>query len=420
MRIGMILDVGSDLADDLRVNKEASALCGAGFDVALLAGHHGSEHPPEETLDYGLKVSWRPVPAPALGRRLMLALSWMLRPWSYYRQWAGVIADFVERARPDVLHVHDLPIVPTALAVARDRGIAVVADLHENMPAAQVVCMRAWPIWHRARFHLTREYRRWRHMERTVLRQCARIIAVVPEGTRRIIDDYGVPADRVFVVSNTEDETTYDPGPPDADILGRYRDCWMATYVGGMGAHRGTDTAIRAAAIAGRRIERFKLVIVGVNPAAKGALSRLVGESGAGSDVELVDRVPRELLSSYIAASDACLVPHNDFEHTQTTVPHKLFHYMMTGKPVVVSSCAPLKRIVEATRSGLVFRANDPADLARCLVELHENKDGCAEAFGRNGREAALGPFAWCNDAATLVEMYRRLEAETRGPPGRR
>ena len=280
------------------------------------------------------------------------------------------------------------------------------------MPAAQLVYMRSWPLRSRARFYLTLEYRRWRRMERRTLRQCARIIAVVPEATERITVDYGIRPDRVFVVSNTEDETTYDPPRPDAKILDRYRHWWAASYVGGMGPHRGIDTAIRAAAIASKQIERFKLVIVGVAAAARKHLARLVADAGAAAEVDLIDWVPRETLSSYIAASKACLVPHNNFEHTQTTVPHKLFQYMMMGKPVVVSSCAPLKRIVEAAQAGLVFEADDPADLARCLVALHENENGCAQTYGRNGRQAALGPFAWRNDAKVLVDMYRGLQAE--------
>ena len=49
--------------------------------------------------------------------------------------------------------------------------------------------------------------------------------------------------------------------------------------------------------------------------------------------------------------------PHEDFEHTQTTVPHKLFQYMMGRKTVLVSDCAPLKRIIGDNEAGYVFKA---------------------------------------------------------------
>ena len=77
-------------------------------------------------------------------------------------------------------------------------------------------------------------------------------------------------------------------------------------------------------------------------------------------------------------------------------------------KPVIVSSCKPLKRIVEETQAGLVFKANDPSDLARCLECLYKNGDGI-EKFGENGRRAALGPYSWKNDSARLLKLYYNL-----------
>lgn len=89
-----------------------------------------------------------------------------------------------------------------------------------------------------------------------------------PEASRRLVEDYGIPPEAIAVVSNTEDETTFDLGQGHADILARYRDVWVASYIGGIGPHRGIDTAIAAAAIAGQEIPSFRLVIVGVRGAA--------------------------------------------------------------------------------------------------------------------------------------------------------
>ncbi len=111
---------------------------------------------------------------------------------------------------------------------------------------------------------------------------------------------------------------------------------------------------------------------------------------------------------SYIAASSACLVPYSASEHTHTTVPHKLFQYMLAGKPVVVSDVRPLKRIIEETQAGLVFKADDPTSLAEALIALHKTP-GLTERLGANGHRAAVGPYAWRHDARRLVEVYRSL-----------
>ena len=418
MRIGMILDVPTGFPTDIRVAKEARALCEAGFEVALLARKSRPDQPMTETTDFGLQIRRAKVVDPGPVRAALRSVKTLCRPWFHFAEWAGPIRDFIEDFRPDVLHAHDLTIVPTVLDVNEPFGLPVVADLHENMPATRTAYMRSWPFWHRMRFHLSREYPRWRWMERKALARCARVIVVVPEASVRLTEDYGLPADRIVVVSNTEDETTFNLDPPDEAILARYRDCWAALYIGGIGAHRGIDTAIAAAPLAARKIDRFRLVIVGIRGREKGQLLKLLRRYGAEDCVQLVEWVPFSEVNSHVAAARVGLVPHNDFEHTQTTVPHKLFQYMLMGKPVIVSDCAPLQRIVRDADAGLVFRAGDPASLAECLVRLHDDEAQLVERFSRNGRAAAIGPYAWRNDARRLLEIYQRL-AET-GPASTR
>lgn len=99
--------------------------------------------------------------------------------------------------------------------------------------------------------------------------------------------------------------------------------------------------------------------------------------------------------------SDVCLVPHNKNSHTDTTIPHKLFQYMLEGKPVVVSSCKPLKRVVEETDSGLVSEAGKKKDLADKIIDLYNNENLRRE-LGENGKKAAQGRYNWQKETGSL------------------
>ena len=101
-------------------------------------------------------------------------------------------------------------------------------------------------------------------------------------------------------------------------------------------------------------------------------------------------------MPSYIAASAVCLVPHLANPHTEATIPHKLFQYMLMGKPVVVSSCRPLRRIVEETGAGLVYASGDSADLAKTVVQLRD--PNLCRQLGAAGRRAASGRYSWPDD----------------------
>jgi glycosyltransferase involved in cell wall biosynthesis len=404
-RIGMILDVERGFPPDIRVEKEARALIKAGFEVSLLAQKADSSQAVYEKLNYGLEVFRTEIQSQQdLFHKILTKVSLVKEDW------LSVIDNFVKEVRPDVLHAHDFTIVPTALEIARKCNLPLVADLHENMPAAIVAYRSNLEPLRKFRASILDNYYLWRWREKLALRKCFRIIVVVPEAAERILNNYDIPREKVCIVSNTEDETTFSVSDLDEKIIQDYKGIWAALYIGGIGPHRGIDTAIRSAAIAGKNIPNFKLLVVGIQGAGQRQQVIQIAEKTNTTDyLELVDWVPANKVNSYIAASKVCLVPHNDFEHTNTTAPHKLFQYMIMKKPVIVSSCKPLKRIVEDTGSGLVFNANNSESLADCLIKLYEDGNEIAEKYGENGHRAVLGKYSWKNDSGRLVKMYKDL-----------
>jgi len=104
-----------------------------------------------------------------------------------------------------------------------------------------------------------------------------------------------------------------------------------------------------------------------------------------------------------------CIIPHVSNEHTETTIPHKLFQYMYMRKPVVVSDCRPLQRIVMETNSGAVFKSGDEFDFARVILQLFEN-DLLRKQMGENGNRAVIGKYNWENSSRSLIGLYSNLE----------
>ena len=116
-------------------------------------------------------------------------------------------------------------------------------------------------------------------------------------------------------------------------------------------------------------------------------------------------------MKSYLEVTNVGLIPHKSTPHTETTIPHKLFQYMLFGKPVVVSDCASMKRIVEETGSGLVFKAGNPEDLAEKIVSLYNSHD-LFRRCGANGKaSSAYGKYSWKHqDKKSLVDIYSDLQ----------
>jgi glycosyltransferase involved in cell wall biosynthesis len=118
---------------------------------------------------------------------------------------------------------------------------------------------------------------------------------------------------------------------------------------------------------------------------------------------------PQEKIPSYIIASSIGLIPHLKTAHTDNTIPHKLFHYMLMNKPVVAANCNPIERILSESNAGLIYRSNNEKDLADKIIQLYKNNSLRIE-MGENGRKAVLEKYNWSITIKNLTNLYKNIE----------
>ncbi|PSP39510.1 glycosyltransferase WbuB [Halobacteriales archaeon QH_7_65_31] len=394
MRVGMLLR--GTYPDDIRVRKEAAALQEAGHEVYLLCLAGEGVEPATvdgvaiERIDWdGYRASIR-----ALNRASYLF-------GSFDGIWFRRARRFAAVHGIDVLHVHDLPLVRTGLRVARSLGgIPVVADLHENYPAAMAQYRSERSLFERVRARLLRPVSRIERAEREAVREADAVVTVVEEARDHYVEDCDGDPDRVHVVSNTVDLDRIDameqtPVPEDVP------DGFVVSYVGAFGPHRGIETLIRALP---ETPDAVSLLLVGAgSEASDRRLRRLAASEGVADRVTFTGWVEFEDVPRYIAASDLATVPHRETDHTATTVPHKLFQYMALETPVLVTDVGPLGRIVRETEAGVVVPPEDSAAVAAEIAGLlgAERTD-----YGENGRRAVETRYSWARDGERLRQVY--------------
>jgi glycosyltransferase involved in cell wall biosynthesis len=320
------------------------------------------------------------------------------------------LADTIKEYGVEAIHAHDLPMVKTAISVAKKFNIPLIADLHENYPEG----VRAWSKVKmsliRKLFNLLSPIWRWKRLERMVLQRVDRIITVVDEAKNHYVNDCGVSPEKVTVVMNAEDLEEFGNLEIDESLVTKYENDFVISYIGGFGPHRGIDTAIKSMPTVLEEIPDARLLLVG-----KGSgefdkeMRELCKDLNVENNVVFTDWVDFRLVPSYIALSDVCLVPHHASGHTNTTIPHKLFQYMAMRKPVIVTDCKPLKRIVEECDCGIVVPSGDRNEMAEAVIKLYNDRELAAK-LGANGRNAVEGKYNWENEAKKLCELYERLE----------
>lgn len=133
-------------------------------------------------------------------------------------------------------------------------------------------------------------------------------------------------------------------------------------------------------------------------------LERLVKRLGIENYVEFLGYLPLKEVAINLAKADAALIPHLKTDHTDSTIPHKLFQYMYINKPIIASNCAPIERIVNETSSGVIFKSGCVDDLANRILQLVSE-----EIIIPPARRWVEQKYNWDKDAMILVESYENL-----------
>jgi glycosyltransferase involved in cell wall biosynthesis len=391
---------------DIRVKKEADALLTSGFVVHLICLRKWGQNK-DETVE---GIHLHRIDA---GKN-----NYQLAFWDVIMSMRFVHPRFYSEAKNVIhseninyIHVHDLPLAGTALQLKRTIGARVILDFHENYPEA----LRTWFKWKKNPLVRIKNYffmnpERWKILERAACRQCDRIIAVVDEMKTRLISEHQLPSEKITVITNTE-EQDFVKQAIDPSVYQNLKGRFILAYSGGIGPHRGVDTAVDGMSHL-KNYPEIQFAVVGYgSPAVMQNLQAQVRNLQL-TNVHFLGYQPFSKFYSYMHLADVNVIPHQSNGHTDHTVPHKLFQGMMAAKPLLVSSSAPLKRLTEKYQSGLVFEAGNSNDFAEKVLTLYHDKNLCLQ-LGENGRRATLeGNVNWEHDQKALVALYENLNAQ--------
>ena len=388
---------------DIRVKKESDALIMAGFKIYLLCLRKKGQNKFEEF--EGIKIHR----IDAGKNNYQLAFWDSVISVSFIHPiFRSAIKRIIKSENIQHIHVHDLPLAGTALQLKKELGIKVVLDMHENYPEA----LRTWFKWKKNPFvrlknALFMNPEHWTRLEKTACVQCDHIISVVEEMKERIVQDHDIAHSKITVVTNTEDKTFVNQ-KLDKSVYQTLDGKFILTYSGGIGPHRGVDTAIQAMQHL-KEQNQIQLAIVGFGSQSVMHSLKQLAEQLNLQNVHFLGYQPFSKFYSYMSLADVNIIPHQSNGHTDNTVPHKLFQGMMAGKPLLVSSSTPLKRLVNTYHSGLVFNAGDPIDFAEKVKDLYESK-GLRDILGSNGIKATLdGNLNWENTQQELIRLYQTI-----------
>lgn len=397
---------------DIRVVKMTDTLAKAGYEVILLARNikgvtePGAAHPYAHLLEQSGE-EWR---SRLQVRRLLDSTperwrSPLTLPYHINPVWRRAIRDLVVKDGCRLLIVRDMPLVLAATAVGRRYGVPVVFDMAENYPEALAVWRRYEGAWSYVKNAVVRNVAVARVVEAVAARRSDHVIVVTNESQERV-HRLGVEPNRITVVENTPDLNTLSAGNQTHAIPQRGVEELAIVYVGEIHIYRGIKTCLRSAQLLSRQNPKVQWWFVGAGKK-EDYLRKLATEMVPAGGIYWFGWQPHERAMAIISGADVGVVPHIASEHTHNTMPNKVYDYMAFRKPVLVSDCRPMKRLVEETGCGLVFRSQDAEDLTEKVLMLRD--PALRAEMGAKGRKAVEERYNWEVDGKRLLEVVDAL-----------
>ena len=388
MKILMVLE--SEFPPDVRVENEMVALTEAGHEVHIACSTR--KNLPEYDL-LGKIIIHRKAMSSFIYKSSVGCLKFPF----YFRFWRNFLFAICSNERFDVIHINDLPLSKIGVEIKRKFHAFLVIDLHENWPALLKSAAHTQTVAGR----LLSSNKQWVEYERKMLPEADKVITIIEEARERVIS-LGVDPDKITMVSNTINYENLKIKETVKD-----KDFFTIFYGGAINRHRGLQLVLEAVRICVIKNMKVRLWIVGDGSYRK-ELERISGEMNIASHVKFWGHKPFNEMLEILAEADAALIPHIRNENNDASSPNKLYQYMYLNIPIISSDCTSLKRIINETHTGFIYKDNSPKELSLLLEKLYKNRLILEEVTG-NGRKAVLEKYNWNIDKMRLVGAYSEL-----------
>jgi glycosyltransferase involved in cell wall biosynthesis len=242
--------------------------------------------------------------------------------------------------------------------------------------------------------------------EKSMAEKATLIVTISRYSQSKILEHYGIGADRVRIIANGVDTKKYKPSdsaaPRQQFGLGK-EPCVL--FVGSFIHRKGLPFLVDAAEKIVREQAKTKFLMVGDGPLKGWLLDTLRKKNIVQNFVFLGTLQEDKLIDAYNAA-DVFVLP--SIQEGQGIV---LLEAQACGKPVVAFNVGGVKEAVRHNETGFLLESGNTDGLAGKLLELLEN-DTLRKKMGDAGPRFVTENYTWDLCAQRMLETYKEALAK--------
>ena len=394
--------VWNEFKNDARVLKEAETLQAAGYDVTVHALHTPGVTSESEVLESGVRVN-RTARSPfwkvrkrtrkqsnstknvivktgqlSTSRQVLRLIA---RLWTHL----GLLISMV-KARPQLIHAHDVNVLPTAWAASKLCRVPLVYDAHEISTDREGYAAFRGIV---------------ARIESYLMPRVAGCITTTDARAKFFARAYHIA--RPIVLQNRPRYLPLIQSNYIRETLGLTESWPIILYQGGLQQGRGLAALINVA----KNIESAYFVFIG-GGRLEGSLKAQAKNLDLEARVHFISTVSLSDLPKYTASADIGVQPiENTCLNHFTTDSNKLFEYVIAGLPVVAARMPEIAKVINTYDLGLMFDAGDSAGLEQALSQLVYSE--ALRLKYRSNARAAAKALNWERQEQDLLHLYERI-----------
>lgn len=177
---------------------------------------------------------------------------------------------------------------------------------------------------------------------------------------------------------------------------------FVAMYLGAHGAYNSLWTIINAALSLRDRVD-IQFLFVGDGDE-KSKLKEFAEKNDL-ENITFIDTVPRKGTVELLSVADVFLLPNRKGEFFHGNLPNKLFDFLASARPIIVTGQGETADLVLSASAGFVVDAEDSGALAKEILNCHFLSDATRADIGRNGRKYVEEHFSRNKQARIIIKL---------------
>jgi len=209
-----------------------------------------------------------------------------------------------------------------------------------------------------------------------IMYKSAKYIVTVGEGYRQRLIEKGVPSEKISIIMNGVDSSTFFPKEKNNNLLEQFniKNKFVVSYIGTIGMACGLKVVLKAAKILkDKNLNEIVFMLVG-----DGAVKDELAEEAKNSKLDNIiftGLMPKKEIVDLINLSDVSLVHLIKTDLFKTVMPSKIFESAACKVPIIIGVDGFAKQFVETAKAGIYFESENADELVNAVLKFYNNKN---------------------------------------------